>query len=247
MEQIRSLVSSGLEYIGIIDGSYKSVVLTGLDDAGKTTLCRLIKDPVLLPAPPTPRRTYYEVNLGINDRKLKLFELSFWTSTSSYIDRMMLEHNEDVNGFIYMIDGADADRFDESREGLHELLDWNDRHNKVPILILVNKIDKIDKQYLENYKIDESELKMMLGLYPSTLIHHTVFGYIRDIERMDQQLSIPIDVAQLCIQYYYDTSKSHISQSVFDNVSLKIFMCSLIKKVGFVDGIKWLANIMWSQ
>ncbi len=66
------------------------------------------------------------------------------------------EHFIDIQGIIYVVDGADKNRFEESRRELETILQ-SEELPKIPIVILGNKIDKKEA-------VQEEELKQAFGL-----------------------------------------------------------------------------------
>merc|ERR1712034_45110 len=61
-----------------------------------------------------------------------------------------------INGIVFIVDAADTERFEESRQELQCLLE-NEMLQNIPILILGNKIDKYGA-------VSESSLRIDLGL-----------------------------------------------------------------------------------
>mmetsp|Transcript_45212 Transcript_45212/g.62867 ORF Transcript_45212/g.62867 Transcript_45212/m.62867 type:complete len:193 (+) Transcript_45212:112-690(+) len=127
-----------------------TIIFLGLDNAGKTTLLRRLKDDRMVQHDPTIHAHMEELTLGnINIRAYDLGGHETVRKTwKSYFPKM--------DGIIYLVDAADRDRFDESRKELNMLLETPEIA-KVPIVILGNKIDKKDaaseEEIRENFSL----------------------------------------------------------------------------------------------
>eukprot|EP01113_Clastostelium_recurvatum_P002381 TRINITY_DN10991_c1_g1_i1.p1 TRINITY_DN10991_c1_g1~~TRINITY_DN10991_c1_g1_i1.p1 ORF type:complete len:234 (-),score=26.32 TRINITY_DN10991_c1_g1_i1:252-884(-) len=113
-----------------------SILLLGLDDAGKTTLIHKLKaDKLKSPIPPTLYPHAEEVLLA-PCTPLRMYDLgghqavrSLWRQYYSYTD-----------GIIFIVDASNRCRLIEARDLLHSLLE-EDALRSVPILVLGNKAD----------------------------------------------------------------------------------------------------------
>ena len=244
MDYAWNLISSGLEYVGILDVKPKKVLVAGLDNSGKTTFCYLLRDNKFQCHEPNLYRNEHEVTVDIDNAKLELCDYGYVLSRWGLGPRglkILKEYVPDVKAFIYMIDAADPQRFDESRKELHQLLTWNDDNDRLPILILANKVDK---KTFDAVNCNAFQLKIKFGIVSSTSLRDLIFGYIHNIEKSqnDECLSIPTDIKYLCVKYYDNVSdKNELSPSAL-NVPIKLLLCSIVKRVGFADGLKWLVT-----
>uniref|UniRef100_H2YN57 ADP-ribosylation factor-like protein 14 n=1 Tax=Ciona savignyi TaxID=51511 RepID=H2YN57_CIOSA len=112
-----------------------SAVMLGLDGAGKTTVTYKLKLDEVVTTIPT---------LGFNVETVspcKGLTLTIWDVGGQDIIRKLWRHYfTNTEGLIYVVDSSDKQRFAESREELHKVLEDDEMRGK-PVLVLANKQD----------------------------------------------------------------------------------------------------------
>jgi len=115
-----------------------TILLLGLDNAGKTTLLHKIKYNSIRLFNPTERAQLEEVTMGkITFRAWDLGghkAVRFWWK----------DHFTEADAIIFVVDSADQDRFSEAKEELTALLKESDLMDCKAFCILANKIDLKD-------------------------------------------------------------------------------------------------------
>ncbi|CAF0884192.1 unnamed protein product [Adineta steineri] len=113
------------------------ILLLGLDNAGKTTLLKVLASEDISHITPTQ---------GFNIKSVQSsgFKLNVWDIGGQRKIRQYWHHyfaNTDV--LIYVIDSSDRKRFDETNQELSELLE-EEKLNGVPLLVFANKQDLLN-------------------------------------------------------------------------------------------------------
>ena len=122
-----------LSYLGLYHKTAK-ILFLGLDNAGKTTLLRRMKDDIVGIYEPTFHPNYDTLIVG--NVQFHTFDLGGHKSSR----QLWRNYWEDIDGIVFLVDAVDSRRFDEARKELLSIL-REDKLNETPILVLGNKID----------------------------------------------------------------------------------------------------------
>jgi len=164
-----------------------TILLLGLDNAGKTTLLHKLKFGSIRLVIPTQRAQLQEIELG--SVKFRAWDLG----GHEQVRELWKDFFFEADAVIFLVDSADDERFEEAKKELSSLLD-DEGLDGIPFLILANKID-----LQTSFPLDK--LTVALGLDESTL---------------GPKGKRPI----------------------------QIFRCSLVEGTGYVEGFKWLSDIV---
>jgi len=111
-----------------------TILLVGLDNAGKTTLLYKLKNRALRMFIPTQRAQLEEVVLG--NVQFRAWDLG----GHEQVRALWRDYYFEANAVIFVVDVADEERYEEAKNELHNLL--NDKNlQDVIFLILGNKTD----------------------------------------------------------------------------------------------------------
>eukprot|EP01114_Cavostelium_apophysatum_P012996 TRINITY_DN3059_c0_g1_i1.p1 TRINITY_DN3059_c0_g1~~TRINITY_DN3059_c0_g1_i1.p1 ORF type:complete len:188 (-),score=36.55 TRINITY_DN3059_c0_g1_i1:14-577(-) len=111
-----------------------TILLLGLDNAGKTTLLHKLKHGSVRLVIPTQRAQLQEIELG--NVKFRAWDLGGHEQVRS----LWKEYFFEADAVIFLVDSADDERFEEAKKELNSLLD-DESLKGVPFLILANKTD----------------------------------------------------------------------------------------------------------
>ena len=172
-ERLREMVHDILSNLGLYNKTAK-ILFLGLDNAGKTTLLRRMKDNVVGIYEPTFHPNYD--NLIVGNIHFHTFDLGGHESSRN----LWRNYWEDIDGIVFLVDAVDSQRFDEAKKELHIILKEK-KIDKTPILILGNKIDcpqAVSKKDLRN-RLSFSQTKKV-ELFMCSVIKN--FGYQEGFE-----------------------------------------------------------------
>jgi GTP-binding protein SAR1 len=114
-----------------------SILLLGLDNAGKTTLLNTLKNDHKIQTVPTTHSTNEEFVLG---------NITFTaTDVGGHVParRIWPQYFVSCDAIVFLVDVSDVDRLEETRQEYQRLMESAELKSK-PILILGNKADLID-------------------------------------------------------------------------------------------------------
>ena len=111
------------------------ISIFGIDNAGKTCFLRSLAGNFDFDSVPTVG--FGQESFMYDDVKLKVYDLGGNENFRSVWKRYFAE----IWGFIYVVDAADPDRFEESKAQLKEMVENKMLKNK-PLIVVANKQDK---------------------------------------------------------------------------------------------------------
>lgn len=130
---VRDSINELLSWLGLLPEDAK-ILFLGLDNAGKTTLLRMMKDDRMTSNYPTLHPHAEELYVG--NRRFRAFDLG----GHEVARKIWKDYYADTDAIFFLVDAADRTRMAEAREELKKVFETESlRH--VPIAVLGNKID----------------------------------------------------------------------------------------------------------
>lgn len=201
------------------------LVFLGLDNAGKTTLLHMLKDDRIAQHVPTlhPSKCFTlilnSLRLNLASEELSLGGIRFTTfdlGGHTQARRVWKDYFPALDAIVFLVDSADQERINESREELLSLLN-DEQVASAPILVLGNKIDKPSA-------FSEDHLKYYLGIQQMTTGKHQV-------ARSDLS-SRPLEVFMCSVLR---------RQGKICYYSFKVFTVTCL---GYGEGFRWLSQYL---
>ncbi|MBD3195156.1 MAG: GTP-binding protein [Candidatus Lokiarchaeota archaeon] len=113
----------------------KKIVITGLDNAGKTTMVSFLQTGTFIEHTPTMGKE--QVTLEVQGVRIDLVDMGGQRDFRS----MWQGELDDAQFAIFMVDAADRARFKEAKTELNKI---SSLLQKIPLMVLANKYDKKD-------------------------------------------------------------------------------------------------------
>ena len=124
------------------DSKSNTVLLVGLDDAGKTTLTGRLTQNRLIQSAPSGKPSNYEIKIG--STLLAITDVGGHQQAR----RLWRDYMFASTRLIFIIDASNRQRLSEARYELLKILN-DDELKSMPLLILGNKIDNINTAFSE--------------------------------------------------------------------------------------------------
>ena len=150
-----------------------SILILGLDNAGKTTLLETLKQQSNLASKPldkiTPtvgqNITFLPIPGSNGKKTLKLWDVGGQESLRS----MWPEYYSQCHGIIFVVDSADRSRIDECKDTLTSIV-MDDEVEGLPIIMLANKQDRPDRMEIQDIKQIFNQIAEHLGARDSRVL-----------------------------------------------------------------------------
>ncbi|KAK6354918.1 ADP-ribosylation factor protein 3 [Orbilia brochopaga] len=146
----------GLYYYATTKEEY-SILLLGLDNAGKTTLLEKIKS-IYLSHAPAPRQGAQPPTVGQNMSTIPLpsplppIYLKIWDiGGQESLRNLWTQYYTSSHAIVFVVDSTDKARIEECRDVLEIVVDAEDTEG-IPILMLANKQDREESLEVEEIK-----------------------------------------------------------------------------------------------
>lgn len=149
-----------------------SVLILGLDNAGKTTFLETLKKESALSSRPLDK---IAPTVGQNVATLPVAShpgvlLKVWdVGGQEALRAMWSEYYAQCHGIVFVVDSTDRARMDECRETLTSVV-TDDEAEGVPILMLANKQDRPDRMEIEDIKEIFNQIAAHLGARDSRVL-----------------------------------------------------------------------------
>lgn len=148
LDWVRDIFSSLLTSLGLVNKN-ATIILVGLDNAGKTTLLNRLASGTIRAFPPTEKPTHDEFKAG--SVNFRAWDLGGHEAVRQLWDDFL----PSTDGVVFLVDSADSDRLAECEEELSALA-ADDSLFDVPIAVIYNKMDI-------PFALGEEELNTALG------------------------------------------------------------------------------------
>ncbi|MBD3256046.1 MAG: GTP-binding protein [Candidatus Lokiarchaeota archaeon] len=157
----------------------RKIVITGLDNAGKTTMVSFLQTGTFIEHTPTMGKE--ETTLEVQGIRINIVDMggqkdfrSLWTGEL-----------KDAAFVIFMVDATDKERFDEAKKELWKL---SSLLKDKPLLVLANKYDLQDTASIKEI-MDSLELEKLSSFQIVPISCKTGFGIVKSFKKVYYKLT----------------------------------------------------------
>ncbi|CCE62322.1 hypothetical protein TPHA_0C01660 [Tetrapisispora phaffii CBS 4417] len=148
-----------------------SVLILGLDNAGKTTFLETLKKQYSLTSKdlekivPTVGQNVAQIPMADNKSILKFWDVGGQQNLRS----MWPEYYPQSHGIIFVVDSTDRQRINEWKDALQSII-MDDEIEGIPVLMLANKQDREDTMEIQDIKQIFNQIAEHLGARDSRVL-----------------------------------------------------------------------------
>ena len=142
-----------------------NMTICGLDNAGKTTLMNYLIYGEFKNTMPT-------MGMNVNTIKLPKVHLTIFDLGGQKGFRFLWSDiNEKSDALVYIVDSTDLERFEETKEAFHNIVNTQIT-DKLPVLILLNKIDLPNRisltEFIKQFELTSLTSKIQWQCYETS-------------------------------------------------------------------------------
>ncbi|SCW03556.1 LAFE_0G13080g1_1 [Lachancea fermentati] len=146
-----------------------SILILGLDNAGKTTYLETLKKEYSRSFKP-PEKITPTVGQNVATIPIQDCILKFWdVGGQETLRSLWAEYYAQAHGIIFVVDSTDRTRLDECRETLRTVV-TDDEIDGIPVLMLANKQDREDRMEVQDIKEVFNKIAEHLGARDSRVL-----------------------------------------------------------------------------
>lgn len=211
---IHNILTKLLSSLGLINKK-GTILLLGLDNAGKTTFLHKLKTNTILNSPPTERP--YLSTFSYRGITFAGWDLGGHEAVRHLWDDYIIE----ASAVMFLIDACDVERFQEVNLELDALISQGIlAENHVPIALMLNKCDSELAQSSE-YVAEAIEFQDIVDMYNS----HCFEAGLNDSDDVENNMD-------------------HNDQEIPGDSRIQMFRMSVYRGEGYQDALQWLAQFL---
>ncbi|TYJ21197.1 hypothetical protein E1A91_A08G049000v1 [Gossypium mustelinum] len=205
------------------------ILFLGLDNAGKTTLLHMLKDERLVQHQPTQSPHRKNLVLGKLSSKLSTWEVIRLLAGSGKITMLSCIALQ-LCSLLLVNFHEDFSKVDNTKS---IEIDPSVRHGMVDAVVYL--VDAYDK---ERFAESKKELDALLSDESLANVPFLILG---------NKIDIPYAASEDELRYHlgltnFTTGKGKVNLADSNVRPLEVFMCSIVRKMGYGDGFKWMSQ-----
>jgi GTP-binding protein EngB required for normal cell division len=140
----------------------KKIVLVGLDNAGKTSIVKLVKDKMFDPLSAAPTKGAERSEFVVLGQRIYIHDLGGQKKyRKKYVEDDVAAYFEAIDVFVYVVDMHDRDRYEETLDYFEKCVIAIARLQATPVFFVF--LHKFDGEYLQELKKGSSRASIELN------------------------------------------------------------------------------------